>query len=89
MGDKDINGAIIKLNGRYPDRGTVVNMVCKEIGYVIKGKGKVVVENKEIEISEGDLILIEAKEKYYWEGSLEMFVPCVPAWYPEQHKKTD
>lgn len=84
---KTLNGVIIKLNGRYPDKGTVVNMVCKEMGYVIKGSGKVVVENKKTKIEEGDLVLIEPKEKYYWEGNLELFVPCTPAWYPEQHKE--
>jgi len=85
--DKDINGAVIKLNGRYPDRGRVVNLKCKELAYVIRGSGKVVVNGADVILSEGDLILIEPGEKYYWEGNLEMFVPCVPAWYPEQHKE--
>lgn len=26
LGDKDINGAVIELNGRYPDKGRVVNL---------------------------------------------------------------
>jgi len=26
-------------------------------------------------------------EKYFWEGEMEMFMPCTPAWYPEQHKE--
>ena len=87
LGDKDLNGAIIKLNGRYPDRGRVVNLKCKELAYIIKGSGKIVVEKKEEKISTGDLILIEPGEKYFWEGELEMFVHCTPAWYPEQHKE--
>ena len=28
--DKDINGAIIELSGRYPSKGRVVNLKCKE-----------------------------------------------------------
>lgn len=36
MGDKDINGAVIKLTGRYPDKGRVVNLKCKELSYIIK-----------------------------------------------------
>jgi len=86
LGDKDINGAIIKLNGRYPDKGKTVNTKCKEMAYIIKGEGKIVVNNKEVKLKEGDLILIDPMEEYYWEGNMEMFVPCTPAWTPEQHK---
>lgn len=89
MEDKDINGAIIELSGRYPEKGRVVNMKCKEIAYVIEGSGKVVVEGEEITLNEGDLVLIEPEEKYFWEGNLKMFVPCTPAWYPEQHKEIE
>lgn len=86
LGDKDINGAIIKLNGRYPDKGRMVNLECKELVYIIKGSGKVTVESNEIELKEGDLILIKPGEKYFWEGKFDMFVSCAPAWRPEQHK---
>lgn len=87
LGDKDINGAIIKLSGRYPNNGRVVNARCKELAFIMRGSGKIVVEDKEVELHGGDLILIEPGEKYYWEGDMEMFVPCTPAWYPEQHKE--
>jgi mannose-6-phosphate isomerase-like protein (cupin superfamily) len=87
LGDKDINGAVVELNGRYPDRGRVVNLKCKELAYVVKGAGKLVVEDEEIALKEGDLALIEPGEKYYWEGDMTMFMPCTPAWYPEQHKE--
>ncbi len=87
--DKDINGAVIELSGRYPDKGRVMNEKCKEMSYIIEGSGKVVVEGEEVKLEEGDLILIEPGEKYFWEGNLKMFVPCVPAWYPEQHKEVE
>ncbi len=89
LGDKDINGAVIKINGRYPEKGRVVNLECKELAYIIKGSGKIVIEGEEITFSEGDLILIEPQEKYFWQGNLEMIVPCIPAWWPEQHKEVD
>ncbi len=37
LGDKDINGAVIKLNGRYPEKGYVMNEVCKELVFVVEG----------------------------------------------------
>ena len=89
LGDKDINGAVIELNGRYPGKDRAVNLKCKEMAYVIKGSGKLVVEEKEIKLNEGDLVLIEAGEKYFWEGNMKIFMPCTPAWYPEQHKEVE
>ncbi len=89
LGDKDINGAIIKLDGRYPDRGRVMNLKCKELVYVMKGSGRVVVENEEVKLDEGDLVLVEPGEKYFWEGKLVMFMPCTPAWYPKQHREVE
>lgn len=84
--DKDINGAIIELKGRYPDKGRVVNEKCKELAYIIEGSGRVVVEGKEVKLEKGDLVLIEPEERCFWEGNLIMFMPCTPAWYPEQYK---
>jgi hypothetical protein len=35
LGDEDINAAVIKLNGRYPETGRAVNTNCKEMGYML------------------------------------------------------
>lgn len=85
-GDKDIWGTVIKLNGRYPEKGRTVNEKCKELTYFLEGKGKLVVEDKVINVEKGDQVVIEPGERFYWEGKLTMFMPCTPAWYPEQHK---
>lgn len=88
IGDKDINGAVMEIDGRHPDKGCVVNRVCKEIGYIISGKGYIVVGDKRVDFVEGDLIFIEPCEKYYWFGDkLKMFMPCSPAFYQEQHSE--
>ncbi len=89
LGDKDINGAVIELNGRYPDKGRAMNLECKEMAYIIKGFGRVAVENKEIKLSEGDLVLIEPGEKFFWEGNMRIFMPCAPAWNHEQYKEVE
>ena len=86
LDDKDINIALAKINGRYPENSFALNTECKEIGYVVEGVGKLVVENKTIELKKGDVILIEVGEKFYWEGDLEILMPCAPAWTPEQYK---
>lgn len=86
MEDRDINGAVIELSGRYPDKGWAVNEICKEMGYVVSGSGRVVVENGEHSVSEGDLALINPGEKFYWQGNMKIFMPCTPAWTPQQYK---
>jgi len=87
--DKDINIAFIEINGRYPDKGRVMNKVCKEIVFVVKGKGKIVIADKELLISEGDSIFIQPNQKYFFDGKLEITVSCHPTWYPEQHVECD
>lgn len=86
MEDRDINGAVIKLSGRYPGKEWAVNEICKEMGYVVSGSGRVVVENVEHSVGEGDLVLINPGEKFYWQGNMKIFMPCAPAWTPEQYK---
>jgi len=86
MKDKDIDACIVKLKGRYPDEGESFNLKCKEMVYIMKGSGKIFLESKESSFTKGDLILIQPGEKYYWRGSMTMFISCTPAWYPEQHK---
>jgi mannose-6-phosphate isomerase-like protein (cupin superfamily) len=88
-GDKDINGAVLEVSGRYPDKNRVMNLECKEMVYVIKGSGKIVVEDKEIKLGEGDLVLIDKGERYFWEGNLTMFGACAPAWRHEQYKEVE
>jgi mannose-6-phosphate isomerase-like protein (cupin superfamily) len=87
--DKDINGAVIELSGRYPDKGRTMNEKCKEMAYVIKGSGKVVVDDKEMQLKEGDLVLIDPGEKFFWKGNMTLFMPCTPAWSPDQHKQVE
>lgn len=89
LNDKDINGAVIEIKGRYPNKGRVVNNKCKELSYIINGSGKVVIEQEEVILREGDLILIEPGERYYWDGNMTMFVSCVPTWYVEQHQEVE
>lgn len=75
--------------GRYPEKSYVVNEVCKELVYVIKGSGKLVAGNEVEKINQGDVVLLLPGEKYYFEAQLTMFMPCSPAWYPEQHKQIE
>jgi mannose-6-phosphate isomerase-like protein (cupin superfamily) len=89
IGDKDLNIALVEIRGRYPDSGVVINEVVKELIFVIEGKGKIVIDNKEYQLNEEDSLIILPKQKYYWEGNLKLLITCNPSWYPEQHKHID
>lgn len=86
MGYKDINGAVGILSGRYPAKGYATNSKCKELVYVIKGSGKLVINNEAVDLREGDLVCVEPGEKYYFDAHMTIFMPCVPAWNENQYK---
>ena len=85
-GDRDLWAAVIEIKGRYPDEGSTINEVCKELVFVSRGQGRITVGEETFNIGEGDMILIEPGELFFWEGEMTLVMPCAPAWYPEQHK---
>lgn len=85
--DKDINTALVTLSQRNPEKGYFMNEVCKEVVIVLSGEGSIAFKNSDmVSLAEGDSVVIEPGEMYFWEGKLELVVSCSPAWYPEQHK---
>ena len=44
--DKDIDLGIATIRGRYPDEGYGVNLISKELIYVIEGRGTLNFENE-------------------------------------------
>ena len=88
--DKDIDLGIAEITGRYPESGYCVNLVSKELIYVLDGSGKLCFENESIEFTKGDAILIENNEKYYWDTTYcKVSMTCTPSWNNEQHKLID
>lgn len=84
--DALIDFAIVKVNGRYPDRACAINRTCKEIVYIQSGTGKVTVDGVEHTLNEGDVVLIEAGEKFFWEGNMDLHIACHPAFTIAQHE---
>ena len=85
--DKDMDLCIATITGRYPDVGYCMNLKSKELIYVMEGKGILELENKKIEFSQGDSIIISPNEKYYWDSEYTVIsMICTPAWSIEQYK---
>ena len=88
MKTSEMNIAVAKITHRYPDQGYAINHKCNEMGYILKGSGKLCTETQEIILSVGDVIYIPHGEKFYWEGNMTVVLPVTPTWYPEQHEIT-
>lgn len=84
LSDKEIDFAVNTISGRYPEKGYCTNMKCRELAYILEGSGTLNKKDKIIEFSEGDLILIEKEEVYFWNGNCKIIMICTPAWYKEQ-----
>jgi len=88
--DNDLDFALVRLSGRYPpDNKRAVNIKCKEIVYIQNGTGKVVVDSIEYLLNVGDVVLIDAGEKFYWDGDMTLCISCTPAFDVEQHQIVD
>ena len=83
---KDIDFCINTISGRYPEKGYCTNEKCKEICYILEGKGTLNKKGESINFEQGDVILIEKEEIYYWNGKCKITMICTPAWYKEQCK---
>ena len=87
FGDKDIDLGVATVTGRYPEKGYCVNLLSKELIYVIEGSGTLNFQDKKIDFSKGDSILIDTNEKYFWESEYcVVAMACTPAWSAEQYK---
>lgn len=86
LGDPDINCALVELKGRHPDQCWLINEKCKEMVFVVRGLVQLTTENETVSLKEGDIVLINPLEKYFWNGDCTLLTPCTPAWTPEQNK---
>ena len=83
--DRDIDGAVAKINGREPVKGFEANKKCKELCYVIEGGGKLFSRDRSFDLVKGDMVLIQPNEEYYWDGKMILFISCNPKWTAQDH----
>ncbi len=86
LGDGELSGTRVAVRGRYPQRGWAVNRECKELGYVLRGRGRLIAEETATEFGPGDVLLVERGERYFWSGRFEAFLCSAPAWRAGQYE---
>lgn len=89
LGRKDLDFCVNTITGRYPEKGFCTNEECNEICYIIEGEGSINLRDEIKEFKQGDVIFINKKDIYYWDGNCKIIMICSPAWYKEQCKLLD
>ena len=87
LNEKSMDFCTNKISGRYPTEGYCSNLECDELCYILEGKGTINKrESSPINFEKGDIIFINKKDIYYWNGDFKLAIVCTPAWSKEQCK---
>lgn len=89
LGREDLDLCVNTITGRYPEKGFCTNEECNEICYILEGQGSINSRNEIKTFKQGDVIFINKKDIYYWNGNCKIIMICSPAWYKEQCKLID
>lgn len=89
-GSGTIDIAKISIRGRYPQTGWGYLEDTYEMAVIVNGTGFIEIKNGyRKELVTGDVVYIEPLERFCWGGSMDMIVPCSPAFDPAKHKMED
>lgn len=88
LNDSMLDIAIATIAGRYKVAGLLIEnakslLMCSVV------KEKLMINGEIISLAEGDSIIIDAGEPYYWEGNMQLLLSCRPAWTVAQHQQID
>ena len=83
----DIDGAVIRVKARYPETGFLMNEASKELVYIISGSGQLIGRDSSTDFVAGDVIFINNREEFAWDGTFEGFFATTPKFDPAQHKE--
>ena len=89
LNEKNMDFCINTISGRYPEKGYCTNEMCQEICYILEGDGSINKNDESIAFKQGDVVFIDKKDIYFWNGECKIIMVCSPAWYKEQCKLLD
>ncbi len=86
-GNGKIDIAKISRRGRFPQKGWGYLEESYEMAVVVSGEGYITSKKDgRVKLDKGDVICVEPKERFRWEGDMDLIVPCGPAFDPSKHK---
>ncbi len=77
--NKNFSGALIKMNGNH---GKVKCIAEDRIYFVVDGKGKFVIDEKEHDVGKHDVVFVPKNTPYNIIGKMTYFIICSPAFDP-------
>jgi mannose-6-phosphate isomerase-like protein (cupin superfamily) len=83
-----VDVAKISIRGEFPDNNRWGYLEeAHEMAVVIKGEGYIEskTEGKK-ELKAGDVVYVEPLTRFRWGGSMDLIVPCGPAFDPKKHQ---
>jgi len=84
---KNASLGVSEIHGRYPNIGYDVDEEVEASWYIESGTGKIWIAGETCVVEPGDMVHIEAGEKFWIEGdNLRLIVCSSPVWTPQQHK---
>ena len=90
LNEKNLDFCINTITGRYPEKGYCSNLECEELCYVLEGEGCIYKKGENvIDFKAGDIIFLNKKDIYYWNGNFKVAIVCTPAWSNKQCKLYD
>lgn len=75
----NFSGAMGEINGI---RGKIRNVNERRIYFILKGKGKFIVNGEEHDVAKSDLVFIPKNTPYNIEGNMKYFLVCSPEFNP-------
>lgn len=77
---KNVSVAFAEVHGKH---GKLKNIKCDRVYIIIKGKGKFVIDGKEVDVEAKDVIIIPKGTPYDYSGEMEVFDIDCPAFEKE------
>ena len=81
-----LNMATAEISGRYPESGHAINHKVSEMVYIQEGSGSITVNDQLTAFKNGDVVLVEPGDKFFWNGKFKGIISCSPAFTIEQHE---
>jgi mannose-6-phosphate isomerase-like protein (cupin superfamily) len=73
--NSNFSGTLIEINGNH---GKIKCLNEDRIYFIIDGKGKFIIDNKETSVSKSDLIFVPKNVPYDIRGKMKYFLVCSP-----------
>lgn len=82
------NSGIVLITSEKGHNEEFYNKVSTLIYIIIEGNGSFFLDDEEVKVEKGNMILIESNTRIYYKGNLKMVLITNPAWKQEDEVET-